>query len=222
MNPTVPRLLLASASPRRRRLLGEAGYQFEIVAPEVEEVAPDSLTVREITCWNALRKGLAVARRHPDAVVLAADTLVALEGEIIGKPANLADARRILSRLSGRAHTVATGVFLGRLTSGRTETFAVLSTVFFRPWDGPQIDRYLRTINPLDKAGAYAAQGQGNVIVQRIAGSRSNVIGLPMAELQSALARFGLTPNEPARPPARRSPAARVSPGGARGRGTRR
>lgn len=195
MKPTAPRLLLASASPRRRRLLGEAGYRFEVVAPEIEELAPSSLTVREITCWNALRKGLAVARRHPDAVVLAADTLVALEGKIIGKPVDLADARQILARLSGRSHLVATGVFLGRLTRGRTETFAVISTVSFRRWNRPRIDRYLREIDPLDKAGAYAAQGQGRAIVARIAGSRSNVIGLPLEELRPALTRFGLTPH---------------------------
>ena len=203
-------------------MLGQAGYRFEIVAPDVEEFAPAALTVREITCWNALRKGLAVAREHPDAVVLAADTLVAFEGEVIGKPADLAAARRILARLSGRSHLVATGVFLGRLTSGQIETFAVLSTVFFRRWSRQQIDRYLREINPLDKAGAYAAQGKGRAIVERIAGSRSNVIGLPLEELQPALARFGLTPNEPPRPrasPARVAPASRAA---ARGRGTRR
>ncbi len=195
MNSVEPRLVLASGSPRRRRLLGAAGYRFEVVAPEIEEFAPAALTVREIVCWNALRKGLAVARRHPEAVILAADTLVALEGEIIGKPADLASARKILARLSGRAHLVATGVFLGCLTNGRTETFAVSSTVLFRPWDRGRIDRYLREINPLDKAGAYAAQGKGRAIVARIVGSRSNVIGLPMAELQRALPRFGIKPN---------------------------
>lgn len=195
MSAVRPRLLLASGSPRRRRLLGEAGYRFEVVAPEIEELASAALTAREITCWNALRKGLAVARRHPDAVVLAADTLVTLEEEIIGKPADLADARRILARLSGRAHTVATGVFLGCLTNRQTETFAVCSTVFFRRWDRERILRYLREINPLDKAGAYAAQGKGRAIVARIIGSRSNVIGLPMAELERAFARFAIEPN---------------------------
>lgn len=222
MKFAVPRLLLASGSPRRRRLLGHAGYRFEVVAPDVEEIAPAALTVREITCWNALRKGLAVARQHPDAVVLAADTLVALEGEVIGKPADLDAARGILARLSGRSHLVATGVFLGCLTRGQIETFAVLSTVFFRRWNRRQIDRYLREINPLDKAGAYAAQGKGRAIVERIAGSRSNVIGLPLEELRPALARFGLTPNEPPRPRASSSQAARVSRAAAPGKGTRR
>ena len=186
------RLILASASPRRRRMLADAGYDFEIVAPEVEELSPIELTVREITCWNALRKGLAVARAHPGAIVLAADTLVALEREVIGKPADIDEARRILARLSGRQHTVASGVFLGHLASGRAETFSVVSQVVFKKWSRQQIDDYLEKINPLDKAGAYAAQGRGRAIVARIVGSQSNVIGLPLEKLRPALARFGL------------------------------
>ncbi len=189
-----PCLLLASASPRRRRLLEEAGFVFEIVPPEIEEISSAELTLRETTLWNALRKGLAVARAHPRAVILAADTLVALEREVIGKPADLDDARRILTRLSGRSHTVATGVFLGHLASGRTETFAVASRVIFRKWNRRQIENYLHQINPLDKAGAYAAQGPGGAIVARIIGSRSNVIGLPLEETAAALGRFGLRP----------------------------
>lgn len=176
-------------------MLRRAGYRFEIFAPDIEEIAPAALTVREITCWNAVRKGLAVARQHSDAVVIAADTLVAHEGEVIGKPADLADARKILARLSGQAHTVSTGVFISCLTRGQTKSFAVSSTVFFRHWDSARIDRYLREINPLDKAGAYAAQAKGRSIVAGIIGSRSNVIGLPMDELQHALESFGVTPN---------------------------
>lgn len=189
------RLILASASPRRRQLLGEAGYAFEVVAPTVDELLSVALTAREVTCWNALRKGLLVARAHPDDVVLAADTLVALGRGIIGKPADLADARRTLTRLSGRQHSVFTGVFLGHLASGRAETFSVVSGVVFKKWNAQQIDAYLRQIEPLDKAGAYAAQGRGRTIVARIAGSRSNVIGLPLEKIRPALARFGIQPN---------------------------
>ncbi|MBA3962844.1 MAG: septum formation protein Maf [Chthoniobacterales bacterium] len=188
-------MILASASPRRRRLLGEAGFVFEIVAPAITEIFPATLTVGEITCWNALRKGLAVARTHSHAVVLAADTLVAVDSEIIGKPADLADARRILARLSGREHTVSTGVSLGCLTTGKTETFTVSSQVLFKKWNASQIEDYLRKVEPLDKAGAYAAQGKGSAIIARIIGSRSNVIGLPMEKVTPALARFGVTPN---------------------------
>ncbi|MBA3831940.1 MAG: septum formation protein Maf [Chthoniobacterales bacterium] len=195
MSGSALRFILASGSPRRRELLGEAGYHFEVVAPKIAELSPDALTLREITRWNAFRKGLAVARAHPDAVVLAADTLVALDREIIGKPADLAEARCILTRLSGRHHTVSTGVFLGRLASGRSETFSVVSRVVFKKMSAQQIEAYLREVEPLDKAGAYAAQGRGRAIVARIAGSRSNVIGLPLEKIRPALARFGLRPN---------------------------
>jgi septum formation protein len=195
MSAAAPRLILASASPRRRRLLAQAGFDFEVIAPAVAEVSPRELTIREITCWNALRKGLAVARAHPHAVVLAADTLVALEDEVIGKPVDLADARRILDRLSGRTHTVVSAVFLGHRASTQTETFAVASRVVFKKWGRRQIENYLRQINPLDKAGAYAAQGRGGAIVRGILGSRSNVIGLPLEKIRPALARFGVQPN---------------------------
>ncbi len=194
MSDRAPRFLLASGSPRRRQLLGAAGYRFEVVTLPTDEIAPPALTAREITCWNALRKGLAVARAHPDAVVLAADTLVALERQIIGKPADLDEARRILKRLRGRQHTVATGVFLGHLALGHTETFAVVSRVYFQKWNREQIDNYLSAIQPLDKAGAYAAQGRGRAIVRRIVGSRTNVIGLPLEKTRAALARFGIRP----------------------------
>ena len=195
MSAAAPRLILASASPRRRRLLAQAGFAFEVIAPAVAEVSPRELTIREITSWNALRKGLAVARADPHAVVLAADTLVALEREVIGKPVDLADARRILARLSGRTHTVVSAVFLGHRASAHTETFAVASRVVFKKWGRRQIEDYLGRINPLDKAGAYAAQGRGGAIVRRIIGSRSNVIGLPLEKIRPALARFGIQPN---------------------------
>ena len=195
MSAAAPRLILASASPRRRRLLAEANFDFKVIVPAVEEVSPRELTIREITSWNALRKGLAVARANPDAIVLAADTLVALGREVIGKPTDLAEARRILARLSGRAHTVVSAVFLGHGASGRSETFAVASQVVFRKWGRRQIEDYLGQINPLDKAGAYAAQGRGGAIVRRITGSRNNVIGLPLEEIRPALARFGVRPH---------------------------
>ncbi|MGH7936866.1 MAG: Maf family protein, partial [Chthoniobacterales bacterium] len=132
-------MILASASPRRRELLADEGFEFAVCIPSVKEVFPRNLTLREITTWNALRKGLAVARAHPEGVVLAADTLVGLDHEVIGKPADLKDARRILRRLSGRTHTVASGVFLGHLARGRTETFTVVSEVYFKKWGDREI-----------------------------------------------------------------------------------
>ncbi len=191
---TRPRLILASGSPRRRELLTAAGYRFEVAPPHVTEAATSGLTLHELTSWNALRKGLVVARANPRAVILAADTLVALDGEIIGKPANLNEAREIIARLSGREHKVATSVFVAHFASGRMLTFSARSRVFFRKRNAAQIERYLEQIDPLDKAGAYAAQGLGRAIVRRIVGSRTNVIGLPLDKVRPALALFGIRP----------------------------
>ena len=189
-----PRLILASASPRRRDLLARAGYDFEVITPQVNEVVPARLTLLEATSWNALRKGLEVARRYPDDVVLAADTLVALDHNLIGKPASRAEAARILRRLSGKTHSVASGVFIGHLRVGRSQSFTVASRVIFKRLSDKKIEEYLAQIDPLDKAGAYAAQGKGGTIIARILGSRSNVIGLPLEKTRIALARFEIRP----------------------------
>jgi septum formation protein len=189
-----PRLVLASASPRRGQLLADAGYEFEVVAPAVAEVQTGNLTLREVTSFNALRKGLAVARAHPERVVLAADTLVALDGRLIGKPADRADAARLLRLLSGRTHLVASGVFIGHLHLGRSIAFSVLSRVVFKKLSDRMIDEYLATIDPLDKAGGYAAQGTGRAIIARLIGSRSNVIGLPLEKTRAALKHFEIRP----------------------------
>jgi len=192
MTGGAPRLILASASPRRRQLLADAGFVFDIVTPEVDEILPSHFTIREATGWNALRKGLAVARAYPDQVVLAADTLVALDQQVIGKPADRTEAARLLRLLSGRTHVVASSVFIAHLRSGKSENFTVLSRVVFKKLSDRLIKEYLVRVNPLDKAGAYAAQGTGDAIIARIIGSRSSVIGLPMEETDGALARFGI------------------------------
>lgn len=189
-----PRLVLASASPRRRHLLTEAGYDFEVVTPEIEELHSEKLTVREATSYNALRKGLAVARAHPGRVVLAADTLVALDHQLIGKPADLAEAARLLRLLSGRTHVVASGVFIAHLHRGKSIAFSVLSRVVFKKLSEQTIAEYLARIDPLDKAGGYAAQGEGGTIIERILGSQSNVIGLPLEKTGSALRLFEIRP----------------------------
>lgn len=189
-----PRLVLASASPRRRQLLTEAGYDFEVMTPEVEELHSEKLTVREATSYNALRKGLAVARAHPGRVVLAADTLVALDHQLIGKPADHAEAAQLLRLLSGRTHVVATGVFIAHLHRGKSLAFSVLSRVVFKNLSEQMIADYLARIDPLDKAGGYAAQGEGGAIIARILGSRSNVIGLPLEKTGSALGLFEIRP----------------------------
>jgi septum formation protein len=187
-----PRFILASGSPRRRQLLGEAGYEFEVLSPPVDEVAHGWLTIRELTIWNAARKAARVSEIAPDAVVLAADTLVAIDGDVLGKPRDLEDAAQILRRLSGRVHEVWTAVRINHAARSRSRSFHEMSRVHFRKLDEHAIRAYLAKIDPLDKAGAYAAQGHGAEIIDRIEGSYTNVVGLPMEQTVRALRAFGV------------------------------
>lgn len=190
----VPRFVLASGSPRRRQLLKEAGYEFEIVSPPGEEIAHAWFSIREMTVCNATRKALCVAETSPDAVVLAADTLVTIDGRVIGKPVDIHDAVRILRSLSGRTHEVWTAVFIRHAARRKSRSFQESSRVRFRKLGDRAIRDYLAKVNPLDKAGAYAAQGHGTEIIEWIEGSYSNVVGLPIEETTRALRDFGITP----------------------------
>jgi septum formation protein len=189
-----PKLLLASNSPRRRELLLEAGIDFEILAPKVAERFDVDFTLRELTAFNAMRKAIATARLRPKHVVLGADTLVAIDERILGKPKDNQEAVAMLQRLSGRAHEVCTSVFICHLAEAKSTSFDDISRVRFRRLGRGGIDNYLARVNPLDKAGAYAAQGFGSEIIQRIDGSYTNVVGLPMEKTIAALAEFGVVP----------------------------
>ena len=190
----MPSFVLASSSPRRAALLSNAGFEFEIAAPRIAERFDAAVTLRELTLWNALRKGMSVAQTCPDAVVLAADTLVALENETIGKPADLKEAARMLRRLSGRTHEVCSAVLIYHQTSRRSAVFHDISRVRFHRLNRAMIDKYVAKVDPLDKAGAYAAQGSGAEIIAKIEGSFTNVVGLPMEKTIDALAKFGIRP----------------------------
>jgi len=190
----MPSLMLASSSPRRAALLSEAGFEFEILTPGVAEKFDIAVTLRELTVWNAIRKGMSIAQTRPDAVVLAADTLVALDQEIIGKPASLNEAAQILRRLSGRIHEVCSAVLIYHQTSGRSTVLHDISRVRFRRLNAATIKNYLVKVDPLDKAGAYAAQGSGAEIIAKIEGSFTNVVGLPMEKTIAALAKFDIRP----------------------------
>lgn len=194
MSRVGPRFVLASGSPRRRQLLDEAGYEFEVVVSPVEEVSHDWFTVRELTACNAVRKARHVAELLPESIVLGADTLVSLDGHVLGKPADLSEATRMLRRLSGRTHEVWTAVSLRHSAMGKSRVFHVVSQVSFHNLTAAAIRNYFAKVNPLDKAGAYAAQGHGQEIIRRIDGSYSNVVGLPMERTLPALAAFGITP----------------------------
>ena len=190
----MPSLVLASGSLRRAALLNEGGFEFEIASPRVEEKFSRTLTLRELTLWNAIRKGMSIAQTRPDAVVLAADTLVSLQNQIIGKPVDLNDAARILQRLSGRTHEVCSAVAIYQQSAGRSAVFHENSRVRFHRLSDAIIQNYLSKVHPLDKAGAYAAQGSGAEIIARIDGSFTNVVGLPMEKTVAELAKFGVRP----------------------------
>lgn len=178
---STPRLILASSSPRRIELLREAGYTFEVDPPrEVEEIQSPDLTGREIARWNAMLKARAVAARRGtgDEIILAADTVVTLGGRVYGKPANFEEAVEMLCELQGHTHLVFTGVCLAR--GAALDLFDVSTAVTFRSLTETEIRNYLGLIDPLDKAGAYAAQEYGDQIIAHLEGSASNVMGLPM------------------------------------------
>jgi septum formation protein len=184
-----PMLILAYTSPRRTELLRLLGVEFKAVAAGVSEIEHDGLSSRELAQVNAYRKARAVAKKHPDFMVLAADTVVSLEGKLFGKPATLEDAYLRLEELQGRAHEVVTAVCLLHLRQRRQKIFCESTIVKFRPLDAVKIRRYLTHVNPLDKAGGYGIQERGEELVEKIAGSYTNVVGLPLervtAELQS-------------------------------------
>ena len=188
----MPSLVLASSSPRRAALLSEGGFHFEIAKPRVAEKFDAALTLRELTLWNAIRKAMSIAQARPDAVVLAADTLVALENQVIGKPTDLSEASRMLRRLSGRTHEVCSTVAIYQQTSGRSAIFHDIARVRFRRLRNATIENYLAKVSPLDKAGAYAAQGSGAEIIAKIDGSFTNVVGLPMEKTVAELTKFGI------------------------------
>jgi septum formation protein len=186
-------IILASASPRRAELLGHLVEEFRVVPAEAREIHDDQLTAWEMAQVNAYRKARAVAKRFPDALVLAADTLVYLdrEGKLFGKPADAAQAFGMLQELQGRAHAVITGVCLMHLREHRQRVFAEWTDVRFHSLTARHIRKYLALINPLDKAGAYAIQEHGELIVSEVLGSYSNVVGLPVEKVREELRNWG-------------------------------
>ena len=162
------RLILASGSPRRVQLLREASFDPEVVLPEVTELSCDFLTPSELTRLNARLKAATVAAHFPDSVVLGADTVVALGLEVFGKPQDLDDVHRMLQKLVGKTHEVITGIAMIETNAARLTLRAVSSTVTFRCLTTRKIEKYLKAVNPLDKAGSYAAQESANAIIERM------------------------------------------------------
>jgi len=185
MNPG--HLILASRSPRRSAMLRQVGLEFDIVPAETVEATHEYLSPQELGQLNSYRKARAVAKLFPDALVVGADTLVSLDTRIFGKPATLEEAVEMLAALQGRSHQVVTGVCFIHLRHHRQHTFAEATRVTFRPLGDEAIRRYLSLIQPLDKAGAYAIQEHGDLLVQELHGSYSNVVGFPIERFQREL-----------------------------------
>lgn len=183
----LPQVLLASASPRRKRLLSDLGLSFDVLASSIEELRHEQLTARELSLVNSYRKARSVAKEHPDCLVIGADTLVHLDNVVFGKPVDLAEARLILEQLQGQTHQVVTGVCLLHLRSHRQTHFAETTFVTFKQLGLKAIDDYLSKIDPLDKAGAYALQEHGDILIEDVVGSVSNVVGLPLERLKEEL-----------------------------------
>ena len=189
-----PRLVLASSSPRRSQLLKQLGIPFDVIPAVAEEVSPKHLSPHEVCQVNAHRKARAIARHHAEALVIGADTVVALGMMIFGKPKDTVDAQRMLRALSGKTHEVITGVALMELAAQRERLFAVSTTVVFRKLSTAQINEYVAKVHTLDKAGAYAIQEHGEMIVEKISGSFSNVVGLPLERLEQELREWEVRP----------------------------
>ena len=179
------KLILASQSPRRLELLKQITSQFKIVPSSVEEKLDYGLRPEENARLLARAKAEDVSKNYPDCWVIGADTLVTLHQEILGKPVDVADAQRMLHRLSGKEHRVATGICV--VSPSKTLDKAITSKVRFKSLTDEEITNYVQTGEPMDKAGAYAIQGKGSFMIREFSGSKNNIIGLPIDELKVLL-----------------------------------
>lgn len=190
------KLILASASPRRAEILHSAGFSFLVMSSAVDETPmPNESPADMVQRLADAKAELVAARAVGPAIVIAADTVVSLDGRIFGKPRNTDDARRMLEALSGRAHSVLTGVTLVRLPDAERRNFVESTLVHFAALSEDDISRYLASDEPHDKAGAYAIQGLAGRFIPRIEGDYFNVVGLPLARVTQALAELGWSEN---------------------------
>ncbi|MGG4439132.1 Maf family protein [Brevibacillus fortis] len=185
-------LILASSSPRRRELLQTLGLSFTIITSDVDETTAEHLSAREVVEELSLRKAKEVASRLTEGVVLGSDTVVVLDGQILGKPVDEMDAYRMLSMLQRQEHTVYSGVALIDVETGRAEVSHSLTHVRIRALTEQEIKSYIATGEPMDKAGSYAIQGIGATIVEGITGDYFTVVGLPLGLTSTLLTRFGM------------------------------
>ena len=189
-----PRLILASSSPRRRDLLTSIGFEFDVIPSHIPEEKAADETPEEYVARLSREKARTIATKHPDRWVLAADTTVALGDEILEKPVDPADARRMLAAIAGQTHVVYTAITLTCVAKSYSDTHICTSEVRMLPLSEKDIAWYVATGEPLDKAGSYAAQGVGGMFIDSIHGSYTNVVGLPLASLFQMLRKAGIDP----------------------------
>lgn len=185
-------IILASTSPRRQALLAQLGLEFKVDGRVREDPKISGLEPSELVKKLSLEKALLIVKYHTDAIIISADTIGIVSGRVIGKPHSYDDARTVLSLLSGKAHTVITGFTVIDTGTKKTVTQSVATTVYFKKLTAEEINAYIATGEPMDKAGAYAIQGLGAALVERIEGDYYNVVGLPLYALAEVLKQFGV------------------------------
>jgi septum formation protein len=185
------KLILASASPRRKEILEMVGLDFEVIPGAVDESFLEGETPRDHVLRLSREKAEVVSMAHPDAWVLGADTVVLINGEVLGKPVTRDEAKMMLMKLSGRAHCVMTGFTILRKSSSAGLSHVAESTVVFKAMSAEEMEWYAGTEEPYDKAGGYAVQGMGACLIREVQGSYTNVVGLPLCEVIDALRQLG-------------------------------
>lgn len=183
-------IILASKSPRRKQLLSMMGLEFAVQTADIDETMDKSQTPAHEVAAVSARKAVKIAAQHSKDVVVAADTIVVIDGKILGKPKDEQDAARMLRLLSGRTHTVYTGLTV--CADGKSSTETVATAVTFRALTDAEIDAYIKTGEPMDKAGAYGIQGYGSMFVSHLDGDYFCVMGLPVCRLSSMLRQAGV------------------------------
>ena len=187
------RIILASASPRRKELLEKIGLKFEVDASNCAEEVDPALEPDELTRRISLTKAKSVAPRYKDALIIAADTIGVIGKKLLGKPHTAGEARKMLAQISGKSHEVITGFTVLDTATNKIISGTVYTKVYIKKLTTQEIDAYVQTGEPMDKAGAYGIQGLGAVIVEKIEGDYYNVVGLPLSALAEVLEEFGIS-----------------------------
>jgi len=186
------KIILASQSPRRKQLLEQIGLKFEIDPSNYEEDMSLKMEPNKLAEFLSLGKAKDVARRHKDSIIISADTIVAIDGEVFGKPKTSERAKYMLQKLSGRGHSVITGFAIIDTETGKEISKSVETKVYFKNLSEKEIDAYIATGEPLDRGGGYAIQGLAALFVEKIEGDYFNIVGLPILALTTELKNFGI------------------------------